>query len=182
MGSVPTFRAQARAVFRLLLPVAGVLLLLTLIAACSSPGQTNGQNRVQQSQAKALAYSRCMRAHGVSNYPDPTFSGNGVSTHLPQGVANSPNYNTAQQACKKYQGPGTLSPQQVAQAKQDGNKMAQCMHAHGFPTFPEPNSQGVIVIQPSDGIDTNSTLYQNATNTCEKGNIIIEQNSGGGQK
>jgi len=179
MGYKSTFGGRAGSVIPFVLLAAALLLLIT---ACSRPGQPSGQNQVQQQQARALAYARCMRAHGVPNYPDPTFTSNGVTNHSPQGVdPNSPTYKAAEQDCAKYRpGPGSQSPQQEAQAKQDGTKLAQCMHSHGFPDFPEPNNQGVIVINPSDGIDTNSSKYQNAFNHCAKGNIEIQQISGSG--
>lgn len=175
MGYMPTFGGQARAVTRLVLLVAGVLLLIT---ACSRPGQTNPQSRLQQAQARALAYSRCMRSHGEPNYPDPTITSHGVTFHDSLDH-NTPQYKQAAQDCRKYRpGPSSLSPLEQAQDRQDGLKLAQCMHTHGFPNFPEPNSQGVIVLQPSDGIDTNSSQYQNAFNKCHTGSVAIEDNGG----
>lgn len=49
----------------------------------------------------ALRQSECMRAHGVSNYPDPTFPpGGGVESSIPSSVdANSPAFQSAQKAC-----------------------------------------------------------------------------------
>lgn len=175
MGYIPTFGGRARAVVRLLFVGAGVLLLIT---ACSRPGQASPQSQQQQMQAKALAYARCMRSHGVSDYPDPTFTNGGVTSSY-QGDPNSPTYKAAQQACKKYQpGPGSMSPQQIAKVKADELQTARCMRTHGFPNFPDPNSQGVIQLPSS--IDTTSSTYQSALKTCRKGSMMISQGGGPG--
>jgi hypothetical protein len=49
----------------------------------------------------ALNFSRCMRAHGVPNFPDPTFSARGqIGIGIPPGVnPNSPALARAQKAC-----------------------------------------------------------------------------------
>ncbi len=49
-----------------------------------------------------LQFSQCMRAHGVTNFPDPTFSGGGVQLRLSQqsGIdPQSPAFQAAQKAC-----------------------------------------------------------------------------------
>jgi hypothetical protein len=63
----------------------------------------------QEAQDQALAFSRCMRDHGV-NMPDPTFGGEGtVSMKIDSasGVDPSdPKFEAAQQACGSAFGPG----------------------------------------------------------------------------
>jgi hypothetical protein len=65
----------------------------------------NGGNPGPPSQSQrrqALAFSQCMRAHGVPNFPDPDFSGNGIRIHVGSGSGldpNSPAFKSAQQAC-----------------------------------------------------------------------------------
>ncbi len=57
-------------------------------------------------QAHALKFSRCMRTHGVPNFPDPTFSGGGgARLTLKAGGANgidpnSPQFKAAQKTCQ----------------------------------------------------------------------------------
>ena len=52
-----------------------------------------------QSNADALKFSRCMRAHGLPNFPDPTFSP-GANWTLPSGLHfGSPQFQAAQRAC-----------------------------------------------------------------------------------
>lgn len=173
------FRGRAATAARLILLLAAAL---ALVAACTPPGQQPAADAGQQKElAQALAYSRCMRSHGVPNFPDPTASAHGVSMGLRNVDPNSPEFKAAQQACHKLQpGPGSMSAQQRAQARTDGLKMANCMHAHGFPTFPDPNGQGVIVITPSAGLNTSSPQYQSAVQKCQTGDIVIAQQSGNG--
>jgi hypothetical protein len=123
-----------------------------------------------------------MRAHGVPNYPDPTTSGGGVGINLGpnSGVdTNSPQFKAAQQACRKdAPGPGSLSPTQLAQMKADELATARCMRTHGFPDFPDPDSQGVIHLPPS--VDQTSSSFEAALNKCQKGSMMIQQQQGDG--
>jgi hypothetical protein len=54
-----------------------------------------------QEQQKFLAFAKCMREHGISNYPDPKINGNGaLDLLLPKGIdINSPQFKAAEQAC-----------------------------------------------------------------------------------
>ena len=55
--------------------------------------------------AQALQFSRCMRSHSVSNFPDPDSSGripDPASFGIDQG---SPQFEAANQACGKYRPP-----------------------------------------------------------------------------
>jgi hypothetical protein len=59
----------------------------------------------QQVKAKALAFSRCVRAHGVPSFPDPDSTGripDPASVGIDQG---SPRFQTANQACGAYRPP-----------------------------------------------------------------------------
>ncbi len=56
-----------------------------------------------QQKQKALEFAACMRAHGVPNFPDPTFapgSGANAARHPPAGVdPSSPAFQRAATAC-----------------------------------------------------------------------------------
>ena len=50
-----------------------------------------------------LKLADCMRAHGITNFPDPTVNAGGISVD-PRGLdTSSPQFHAAQQACRKYQ-------------------------------------------------------------------------------
>jgi hypothetical protein len=65
--------------------------------------------QVQQGLTRLLKYSQCMRAHGISKYPDPTTdAGGGVGISFQGDIGqHTPQFTAAQQACRSLQpGPG----------------------------------------------------------------------------
>jgi hypothetical protein len=55
----------------------------------------------QKMQQAALNFSRCMRAHGVTNFPDPQFSAGKISMGGPGLNPNDPTMKSANAACQK---------------------------------------------------------------------------------
>ena len=108
----------------------------------------------------AVAFSGCMRSHGVLHYPDP--SGNGtLPKAIPQQLGvSSTRFNAAERACQHLLPAtgGTLTaaslrqcyladdcPQALVQhAVSAGRGFARCMRAHGVTNWPDPSidSQG----------------------------------------
>ena len=90
---------------------------------------------------KALAYSRCMRSHGVPNYPDPTSSG--VIPKVSPQELNSPQFQAAARACQRLLPPGTddmFPPGEVQQLLIGMLRFSQCMRSHGVPNWPDPTT------------------------------------------
>jgi hypothetical protein len=57
--------------------------------------------QIAQRQQQLLAFSACMRAHGLKDFPDP--SNGGLQIHVQPGSdldPNNPTFRKAQQACK----------------------------------------------------------------------------------
>src|ERR1700739_4111271 len=133
-GAPPRLRA---------VPVLAGLLVSAAVAACggssqsnaSSPSSPGGGSTGTGKGGVTVAYSQCMRGHGLPNFPDPNSqgaielkasSGSGANQIDP----NSPQYIAAQKACQKLAGSGTTPAEQsheVAQAL----KFTACMRAHG---------------------------------------------------
>ncbi len=65
--------------------------------ALPSPWQPTGQQLSPAQQQAWLSWAKCIRAHGVPNFPDPTFSGRTVQ--LSRG-SSSPQLQSAMDACK----------------------------------------------------------------------------------
>ena len=68
--------------------------------APTPPANAAPNPRLQQ---QALAFSQCMRTHGVPNFPDPKVSGNALQLGGPSGQGfdpSSPQFQAAQKACK----------------------------------------------------------------------------------
>ena len=69
------------------------------------PGGGTGSLRQQQARVtQALEFSRCMRAHGVPDFPDPSSSNGGMGYDLSGVDTNSPQYQSAEQACRSQSG------------------------------------------------------------------------------
>src|ERR1700726_2534170 len=120
---------------------------MAIFAACGSvSGAPPSASPSLNPQAAALAFTQCMRAHGVS-VADPIVSSSGsaggqVHTQIGTGGPDkgSSQMQAAMTACQKYlhqiggNGPGTPDPARQAQELQ----FAQCMRSHGLADFPDP--------------------------------------------
>ena len=122
--------------------------------------------------ASALAFARCMRAHGLTNWPDPTSSGTFDKSEL-RGLAYSESRVRALEggACNIPLPSGGQSPgQTITPADQsDYREAAACMRSHGFPTFPDPTFQeGNVTTDIPASINQDSSQFKSAATTCTK--------------
>jgi hypothetical protein len=127
--------------------------------------------------ARALKFSNCMRAHGVSNFPDP--SAGGAIALAPGLNAQSPSFQSAQKACSKYQPGGGGPIKMSASQRREALRFAECMRANGEPDFPDPTlgnatpsgSSPVIalrgmVFKLPPGLNPMSPGFQRAATAC----------------
>jgi hypothetical protein len=68
--------------------------------ALPSPWQSTGQELSSAQQQAWLNWSKCIRGHGVPNFPDPTFSGGRAVQISGPGTSSSPQLQSAMAACK----------------------------------------------------------------------------------
>jgi len=68
--------------------------------ALPSPWQPTGQHLSPAQQGAWLSWANCIRAHGVPNFPDPTFSGGDAVQISGAGGSSSPQFQSAMDACK----------------------------------------------------------------------------------
>jgi hypothetical protein len=89
---------------------------------------------------ESLAFSQCMRSHGVSSFPDPNSSGEIPKAEVIP-LASSPRFQPAQGACKHLL-PDTSPPRathaEVQQALTGMVRFAACMRSHGVQSWPDP--------------------------------------------
>lgn len=111
--------------------------------------------------AGALQFARCMRAHGISNFADPT---NGGELTIPPDDKNSPAFKSASQACQSRLQGGGPQAQRSDMSHAQSLQLAKCIRAHGVPNFPDPNASGVI---PQSGINPNSPAMKAALRACQ---------------
>jgi hypothetical protein len=156
-----------------------------LIAACGSSGKPT--KNAANGYSQALDFSKCMRSHGVSNFPDPSGGGGGI--HIAIGGSGikpqSPAFQSAQTACRHLLpggGPGSGPPS--AQAHAQLLQISECMRRHGISSFPDPQSgsppsnpagysaimgRGGYFLAIPSSIDTNSPAFKQATTACKFG-------------
>ena len=148
------------------------------IAAC---GSTNSSTQpASNPSTQLLAFSECMRSHGVPSFPDP----NGQGIHIGPGSGidpSSPAVKAARSTCAKLLpggGPGNQHPtaQQVDMVRQ----ISECMRRDGVTGFPDPSFtppsspaayslvldlSGVVLAVPST-INPSSPAFVHAAKAC----------------
>jgi hypothetical protein len=154
------------------------------IAACgtgASSYSASGSAQSSSNQTAFVNFSRCMRANGVPNFPDPG-GGGGIQLSSSSGVNPfSPAFKAAQQKCRKLlPGGGPPSGPPTAQAERQALETSQCMRRHGVSGFPDPTLKaptnpagysaiedrgGVIIAIPSS-INPQSPAFQQAAQAC----------------
>lgn len=166
---------------------------LTLLAACSggnsgSPGVASagsssaGGSSSPSSSASAdpVAFSQCMRSHGVPNFPDPDSSGQ-IAKKSPQqlGVSNS-QYQAAQQSCQHLLPNNGGQPQSEQQVVTDMWKFGRCMRSHGVPNWPDPtiDPDGRPNFRLHGKIDPDSPQIKAKIDACNRATPVLGHGGG----
>ena len=152
---------------------AAAVALGVTVAGCSSgstvPTATSagGSGSARASTlAEAVAYSQCIRSHGVPNFPDPVQTPDGGYGYRTAGIdPNSVAFQGALQACRSLPSPWNSTGQQLSPAQQQAwLNWAKCIRAHGVPGFPDPTFSGSEV--HDSGIESGSPQQQSAMEAC----------------
>jgi hypothetical protein len=124
-----------------------------------------------------LAFARCMRAHGVPNFPDPRSPGQlprpKVTEPAPSGgfTANpdAPAYLAASNDCKSLADATPVSQVMRNQTGIAQLKFAVCMRSDGVPNYPDPTATGEIGDDGSiSGVDPSAPAVLSAERKCFK--------------
>ena len=159
--------------------LAAALLAAALFgAACGSGGpkspgvagagsSTTASSQSGSPKASALAYSRCMRAHGITDFPDPNSQGDIQLDAGPGSDLVGPRFDAADTACKALR-PSQGAP--PAGLKAANLKYSRCMRQNGISDFPDPSADGSLQVQVAPGGDLDPKNPQNkrADNACKK--------------
>jgi hypothetical protein len=128
-----------------------------------------------------------MRAHGISDFPDPN-GGGGLAIQNKPGSdldPNNPQYQAANNSCQSLMPALHPSPAQQSQLSAEALKYSQCMRAHGISDFPDPNSQGQIMLgkpgQSVGDLDPSNPQFQSAATACQQYQPGGGQSVGGSQ-
>jgi hypothetical protein len=158
------------------------VLALALFAAGCSGGRSPAAPAVASTtgtatasataQNEAVAFARCLRTHGLSNWPDPTTGGVFDKAKLRQlGYSVSRVRAVEDGACKHLvpTGPGqqeTASQSRTRRA--DALSFATCMRNHGVARFPDPTADGNLTVEmvKAQGIDVRSPTILRVVQSC----------------
>lgn len=131
-------------------------------ASASKTAATAGLNEL-------IAYSNCIRSHGVQSFPDPT-----VSQGIPKEESwiRNPKMSSASKACRHLMpasglGPSTTTPPTRARFAA-ALAFARCVRGRGFPNFPDPTVQGQLTPEmvSAAGIDLHQPALLHAGLAC----------------
>jgi hypothetical protein len=173
--------AGATPLRRLVPTVAVITAVMSMLAsACSGSGSPSGSGSspaagAASTSASGVAFSACMRSHGVPNFPDPNADGRPLQVDAQQLGVSDTLYQTAEQACQHLLPADGSLQQRTHQCLLYGDcpptlvqplmtlerKYAECMRSHGVPNWPDPSISakgGRPVFDLSgSGIDAQST-------------------------
>jgi hypothetical protein len=153
------------------------VLLVPIVAACGSKGPTATGGPSAQGQnsdvTAAYAYARCMRSHGVANFPNPhvSISGNhsSVGFAVNPSETGSPKFTPAQKTCSKIL-PAPSGDNKTERQAEAPNLLAfaRCVRAKGVHDFPDPNAQGELRLPTvvAAGVDIHSRQFLDAATSC----------------
>jgi hypothetical protein len=114
--------------------------LALLVCGCGGSGPSSATSARSAQQNGAVAFSTCMRSHGVSSFPDPDSSGD-IPKNKVVPLVSSPQFQVAQRTCQHLL-PNTNPPRstqaEVQQALSGMVRFAACMRSHGVQSWPDP--------------------------------------------
>ena len=151
-------------------PLIVVLVMVSaLAAACGdkgSPGVASVGSTTTSAPSSArrsgVLYASCMRAHGVTNFPDSAISVNDgrVELDVPRNMKSGAQFASASRACQRDL-PGDGAPAKHVNIQEE-LEFANCMRSHGITDFPDPLPSGGFNIPGN----TNSPQFEAAENAC----------------
>jgi hypothetical protein len=142
------------------------------LAGCgggAKPNASSGGNSL------ALEFAKCMRAHGVPNFPDP---GAGSAANVVN--ENSPAVQSAGATCDRLEPNNPQPSRKPSEARiHTAFETARCMRAHGVSDFPDPtvnppsgsdviDAAGVFFVLPA-GLALDSPAVHRAAHACGLG-------------
>jgi hypothetical protein len=168
-------------------PVLGSLLAAScavVLAACGTTRSAGYHNPHYPYGAPNVpsSMSKCMRANGVPNFPDPRSGPGGGGVGWPGGgpvmISSDvllimgqrlagPAVASAGKTCKEYMAPSN-PPSAVSESQRVAAiANAECMRKHGVPNFPDPTFSGGQFNPGLGGVNPQSPAFKQAAAACE---------------
>jgi hypothetical protein len=137
---------------RRLLAVLPLIVIALLISACGSSTPTGtagtGGDGSSAKAGKAVRFARCMRDHGISEFPDPPASGSFTIDEIANGSSlntNTPAFTQALSACRGLEPAGFTGTKRSSQQQKAALEFAACMRRNGVPDFPDPAPDSPLI-------------------------------------
>jgi len=148
-----------------------------LVAACGGGSPPPAASPGQALYARELTYSRCMRAHGVPDFPILKQGPGGSLVHPvspPPGMLTAPGYDAAFRACLKLAVTGGSNSARYRAAALQGLRQSECMRAHGITGYPSPGALDGGLHEPdftAIGLNPHTLQFQAAARACGMGQL-----------
>ena len=138
-----------------------------MAAACGSSSRP-AYRASSNGRASALRFAACIRSHGVPNLPDPTANGAtpGTTGTVDKG---SPAFRSALAACARLIPGGGMTQSTLSISPAQRRAMiarAQCMRAHGVPSFPDSPANGATPTVMAGAVNKGSPAFIAAAQAC----------------
>jgi hypothetical protein len=189
-------RPPAARTAAVIIATAGLALLVTACSASPSStgsggasnagGSANSPNAGGSANARLVAFSRCVRSHGVPNFPDPQAGASNAKFPSAQQLrVSSSQLSTAENACQRLLPVGIddqFSPAEVPLLLRGMLPFARCMRSHGVPNFPDPavDSEGRPIFPLSThGISLNYSHSRRFTTVLGECQYLVPHQLGG---
>lgn len=178
----------------------GLIAMVALISACGSSapagtgtaggssgtaGSTGGAtssgtagtagtagNTQATKRRKAVRFAKCMRASGVSGFPDPSASGRLTIDAVANGSSldtSTPAFTRALSACKDLEPAGFTGGKRSPEQQSAALRFAQCIRQNGVKDFPDPaNGQPLVDTNriPSAATSSGMSILNAAMQKC----------------
>jgi hypothetical protein len=160
-------------------PLLAVAAVVVSLAAAGCGGSSTGTKSASagggSGQSKqyvnALKFSRCMRSHGVSQFPDPHNPGGWSSGAIDALNTSTPAFSSATATCDKLlPNEGQPTSADFEQTVVNGVKVAKCMRAHGV-YMPDPGVDGnhlTIDMSHMSANETTTPKFKRVGALCQK--------------
>jgi hypothetical protein len=167
-------------------PSARIVTAIIATAAVGLPAAAQGTSPAATASkssnvGKAVAYAKCMRSHGVPNYPDPGSDGVLPKIDVHQLGVSQAQFAAANSACQHLLPNSSASietcfdtgicTEALRQQLMNGMlRFAQCMRQHGVTNFPDPtvmpNGAPVIKLGAVPGTNWRSAQIEKKLAEC----------------
>jgi hypothetical protein len=136
---------------------AALAIIAVIVAGCgsgsagtvtSSTRTAAGHDSTAGTREQAVKFAACMRANGVSGFPDPNASGELTIDAVANGSSvdtSAAAFKQAISTCRDLQPAGFTGHKRSAQQQENALRFAQCMRDNGIKDFPDPTPDGPLI-------------------------------------